>query len=98
MKVAIPAEIDPGEPRVAATPDTVKKLKSLGADVVVETNAGTKSGMLDADYAAAGAAIGKSAADTVQDADVILKVRRPTAAECGGYKPGALVLAIMDPY
>jgi NAD(P) transhydrogenase subunit alpha len=40
MKVAIPAEVDPAEPRVAATPDTVKKMKALGADVVIESNAG----------------------------------------------------------
>src|SRR5947207_15952564 len=98
MKVAIPAEIDPGEPRVAATPDTVKKLKAIGADVVVETNAGVKSGVLDADYEAAGAVVAKSAADAVKDAEIVLKVRRPTAAECAGYKPGALVFAIMDPY
>ena len=59
MKIAIPAEVDPAEPRVAATPDTVKKMKALGADVVVETGAGVKSGMLDADYEAAGASIGR---------------------------------------
>ena len=55
MKIAVPAETDPAEPRVAATPDTVKKMKALGAEVVVETGAGVKSGILDADYEAAGA-------------------------------------------
>src|SRR5437870_2604216 len=53
MKIAIPAEADP-EPRVAATPDTVKKMKALGADIVVQSAAGVKSGVLDADYEAAG--------------------------------------------
>jgi len=96
MKVAIPAEVD-AEPRVAATPDTVKKLKAY-ADVVVQSGAGVKSGMLDADYEAAGATIAHGAADTVRDADVVFKVRRPEEAELAGYKPGALVLAIMDPY
>jgi len=96
MKVAIPAEAD-SEPRVAATPDTVKKLKAY-ADVVVQAGAGVKSGLLDADYEAAGATIAQSAADAVRDADVVLKVRRPEEAELGSYKPGALVLAIMDPY
>jgi NAD(P) transhydrogenase subunit alpha len=96
MKVAIPAEVD-AEPRVAATPDTVKKLKAY-ADVVVQTGAGVKSGVLDADYEAAGATIAHSAADTVRDADVVFKVRRPEEAELADYKPGALVLAIMDPY
>jgi NAD(P) transhydrogenase subunit alpha len=98
MKIAVPAEADPAEPRVAATPDTVKKMKALGAEVVVETGAGVKSGILDADYEAAGAGIGSGAADTIRDADVVLKVRRPSAEELTHYKQGALVFAIMDPY
>jgi NAD(P) transhydrogenase subunit alpha len=98
MKVAIPAEVDPAEPRVAATPDTVKKLKALGAEVVIETGAGVKSGVLDADYEAAGASIGSTAAFVVNGADVVLKVRRPTETEVANYQSGALVIAIMDPY
>jgi proton-translocating NAD(P)+ transhydrogenase subunit alpha len=95
MKIAIPVEIDPAEPRVAATPDTVKKMKALGADIAIEPGAGVKSGILDADYTAAGASI---AADAVANADVVLKVRRPTAPELQRYKKGALVFAIMDPF
>jgi NAD(P) transhydrogenase subunit alpha len=98
MKVAVPAELDPAEPRVAATPETVRKIRALGADVAVEAGAGQKSGVLDADYAAAGATVAPSAADAVKDADVILKVRRPGASELAGYKKGALVIAIMDPF
>jgi len=98
MKVAIPAEVDPAEPRVAATPDTVKRMKALGAEVVIESGAGRKAGMLDADYEAMGATIAQSAAGTVKDADVVFKVRRPTEAEVSDYKSGALVMAIMDPY
>ena len=98
MKIAIPAEIDPAEPRVAATPDTVKKLKALGADVAIQSGAGVKSGVLDSDYEAMGATIAPSAADAVRDADVVFKVRRPTAEEASTYKSGALVMAIMDPY
>jgi len=94
MKIAVAREIDPAEPRVAASPDTVKKFKALGAEVVVEPGAGVKSGILDADYAAAGATV----ADAGKDADVVLKVRRPSEAEIAGYKPGALVIAIMDPF
>ena len=74
MKIAVPAEIDAAEPRVAATPDTVKKLKALGADIVVETGAGLKSGILDADYEAAGATIGSTAAFVVTDADFIFQL------------------------
>jgi NAD(P) transhydrogenase subunit alpha len=95
MKIAIPVEIDPAEPRVAATPDTVKKMIALGAEIAVEPGAGVKSGILDADYAAAGAAV---AADAVTGADVVLKVRRPVAQDLQRYKKGALVIAIMDPF
>jgi H+-translocating NAD(P) transhydrogenase subunit alpha len=95
MKIAIPAEIDPAEPRVAATPDTVKKMIALGAEVAVEPGAGVDSGILDADYTAAGATM---SAEAVSDADVVLKVRRPTSDELKRYKKGALVFAIMDPY
>ena len=98
MKIAVPAEVDAAEPRVAATPDTVKKLKALGAEIVVETGAGVKSGILDADYEAAGASIGPTATSVVAGADVVLKVRRPTAEELTHYTQGALVFAIMDPY
>jgi NAD(P) transhydrogenase subunit alpha len=98
MRIAVVREADPAEPRVAATPDTVKKMKALGADVAVESGAGVKSGMLDADYEAAGATIAPTAADAVKDADIVLRVRRPTPEEAAGYKKGALVIAIMDPY
>jgi H+-translocating NAD(P) transhydrogenase subunit alpha len=98
MRIAVVRESDPAEPRVAATPDTVKKMKALGADVAVETAAGVKSGVLDADYEAMGATIAPSAADAVKDADIVLKVRRPTPEEAAACKKGALVIAIMDPY
>jgi NAD(P) transhydrogenase subunit alpha len=98
MKVAVPAELDPAEPRVAATPETVRKIRGLGAEVAVERGAGVKSGVPDGEYAAAGASVVASAADAVKDADVILKVRRPEASELAGYKHGALVIAIMDPF
>ena len=55
MKIAVAKEIDASEPRVAASPDTVKKFKALGVDVAIEPGAGIKSGLLDADFAAAGA-------------------------------------------
>ena len=95
MKVAVAAEVDAGEPRVAATPETIKKIIALGADVAVEPGAGVKSGILDMDYTAAGASV---TADALNGADVVLKVRRPQAAELSRYKRGAIVIAIMDPY
>jgi H+-translocating NAD(P) transhydrogenase subunit alpha len=95
MKIAVAAETDAGETRVAAVPDTVKKLIALGAEVAVVPGAGVKSGVPDAEYAAAGATV---TADAVNNADIVLQVRRPQASELPQLKKGALVLAIMDPY
>ncbi|MBX3578847.1 MAG: Re/Si-specific NAD(P)(+) transhydrogenase subunit alpha [Rhizobiaceae bacterium] len=94
--VFVPKEIDANETRVAASPDTAKRLKGLGFDVIVEAGAGAASRIVDEDYAKAGATIGKAA--DAGSADVILKVRRPTDAEIKRYKPGAAVIATMDPY
>ncbi len=84
------------ETRVAASVETVKKMRGLGFDVVIEAGAGVLSRIPDAEYEAAGARIGT--VDDARAADVVLKVRRPTSAEIAGYKSGAIVIAIMDPY
>ena len=94
--VFVPREVEPGEPRVAASPETAKRITGLGFDVVVEAGAGAASRITDDEYAKAGATIG-TVADAAR-ADVVLKVRRPTEAELKGYKSGAIVIAIMDPY
>lgn len=98
MRIAVLSETDGAETRVSATPETVKKYKTLGADVVVQAGAGAKAGIPDAEFEAAGATVSASAAEALKDADVILKVRRPAEGELTGAKPGALVIAIMDPY
>ncbi len=95
MKVAVIAETDADEPRVAATPETVKKMIALGPTVAVQSGAGVKSGILDADYTAAGAAV---AADPLNDADIVLQVRRPEGPELSRLKKGAIVIGMMDPY
>ena len=95
MKVAVIAETDADEPRVAATPETVKKMVALGGTVAVQPGAGVKSGILDADYTAAGAAV---AADPSSDADIVVQVRRPEAPELSRLKKGAIVIGMMDPY
>ena len=95
MRIAVAREVDPAEPRVAATPETVKKMIALGAEVAVQPGAGTGSGIPDDEFKAAGATL---SANAPKDADIVLKVKRPTDAEIGGYKKGALVIAIMDPY
>jgi NAD(P) transhydrogenase subunit alpha len=98
MKIAIPTETDGTETRVAASPETVKKFIGLGATVAVQAGAGAGSRITDAEYQAAGAVIAPDAAATLADADIVLKVRRPDAAELPLYKRGALVIATMDPY
>jgi H+-translocating NAD(P) transhydrogenase subunit alpha len=95
MKIAVAAETGADETRVAATAETVKKMIALGADVAVEPGAGKKSGIADADYQAAGAAISTAA---LNDADIVLHVQRPAAAALSRLKKGAIVIAIMDPY
>ena len=96
MRIAVAHEIDPAEDRVAATPETVKKMKALGAEVAVEPGAGIEAGIPDAEFAAAGAA--RHAGRGSRMPIVVLKVRRPAASELAAYKKGALVIAIMDPY
>jgi NAD(P) transhydrogenase subunit alpha len=98
MRIAVLSETAGAETRVSATPETVKKYKTLGADVIVQAGAGAKAGLPDAEFEAAGASIAKTPKEALKDADVILKVRRPAEGELKGAKPGALVIAIMDPY
>jgi NAD(P) transhydrogenase subunit alpha len=98
MRIAVPAETADNEARVAATPETVKKLIGLGAEVVVQAGAGKGSGLTDADFEKAGATIAADAASSVQGADAVLAVRRPKAASLQGVNPGCAVLAVMDPY
>ncbi|MGY4281103.1 hypothetical protein ACVWXO_000323 [Bradyrhizobium sp. LM2.7] len=95
MKIAVAREIDASEPRVAASPDTVKKFRALGAEIAVEPGAGLKSGLPDSEFTAVGATV---SADALKDADIIIKVKRPETSELAQYKRGALVIAIMDPY
>jgi len=103
MKLAIPKERRPHERRVAATPDTVKKLISLGFDVIVEKDAGLMSSIPDSEYISAGAKIAADAAQVYDGADIIFKVQRPLHAAEGDIdemaliKPGAILIAILSP-
>ncbi len=98
MKLAIPKERREHERRVAATPDTVKKLISLGFDVHMETSAGLMSSIPDSEYAAAGATIATDAAATYDDADVIFKVQSPLPDELALIKSGAILAAVLSPF
>ncbi|MGY6567703.1 MAG: Re/Si-specific NAD(P)(+) transhydrogenase subunit alpha [Salinarimonas sp.] len=98
MRIAVLTETEANESRVAATPETVKKFKGLGAEVVVQAGAGLTSGITDADYEAAGATMAASPAKAADGADIVLMVRRPDSGLLENIKDGAVVVAIMDPY
>ncbi|MEO3431063.1 Re/Si-specific NAD(P)(+) transhydrogenase subunit alpha [Pelagibius sp. CAU 1746] len=98
MKIAIPKEQRPDESRVAASPETVKKLINLGFEVAVEKGAGLGAAIPDAAYEAAGAAIAADATVAFGSADVVAKVRRPLPEETKGLKAGTLVISIADPF
>ncbi|MGZ9034591.1 MAG: Re/Si-specific NAD(P)(+) transhydrogenase subunit alpha [Rhodospirillales bacterium] len=97
MKVAIPRERMPGETRVAASADMVKKLVGFGFDVVVEKGAGEDAAIPDADFEAAGASIAKDEASALGDADVVIKIQRPVMDgrlnEVAMMKSGAVLVA-----
>ena len=97
MKIAVVREQADGERRVAATPETVKKFIGLGADVAVESGAGAEASVTDAEYAAAGASVGDRAA-TVAGADIVLGVQGPQPDSLGGVKPGAWIVAGLNPF
>src|SRR5688572_7630559 len=98
MRIAILSEVHDAETRVAATPETVKKYKSLGAQVTVQAGAGAGAGIPDREFEAAGATIASNASEAAKDADLVLKVRRPGEAELKHLRRGAAVIAMMDPY
>ena len=98
VAIAVTRERRDGETRCAATPETVKKLIALGATVTVEAGTGTGSSIPDADFAAAGATVAKDIKAVLSGADILLKVRGPTAQETSALKPGAVVAALLDAY
>src|SRR5215467_5748009 len=98
MKLAILKEGRDGEARVAATAETVKKLKGLGLEVTVETGAGALARVSDQDYLAAGATIAPDMASTLAGADIVLKVRSPAPDEIAAMKKGAVLAALLSPY
>jgi len=98
MKIAILKERRPDETRVAATPESVKKLRSLAAEVAVESGAGAAAAFTDAAYAEAGATVADDAAAALAGADVVLKVLRPQPEELAALPKGAILAAVLDPF
>ncbi|MEO4037137.1 Re/Si-specific NAD(P)(+) transhydrogenase subunit alpha, partial [Mycolicibacterium smegmatis] len=95
MMIGIPRESQPGETRVAATPQTVGQILKLGYSVVVESGAGAAASFSDAAYADAGAQIGS--ADAVWSADVVMKVNAPSEGEIAALRDGATLISLISP-
>lgn len=104
MKIAIPKERRGNETRVAATPDTVKRMVGFADEVAVEKGAGLSSGIPDEAFEEAGATIAKAAKETLDGADIVLKVRAPLRKgegrvdELAAMERGAVLLGLLDPY
>ncbi|MGZ3378317.1 MAG: NAD(P) transhydrogenase subunit alpha, partial [Phenylobacterium sp.] len=96
--IAVTKERRAGETRVAAVPETVKKLIAAGFSVIVEAGAGLAASYPDADYEAAGATLAKSAKDALAKADILFKVRAPEPDEIAALKAGTIVAATLNPY
>ncbi len=96
-RIAVLTERATGETRVALSPETAKKFIALGATVAIEAGAGLKAAVADSDYAAVGAELG-DAASVVKGADIVLGVQGPDPALLAGAKPGAWIVAGLDPF
>ena len=96
--IAVTKERRAEETRVAATPETVKKLIGAGFSVTVEAGAGAAASFQDADYEAAGATLAKTAKAAIEGADILFKVRAPVDEEIAALKSGAIVAAGLNPY
>src|SRR6187431_30359 len=98
MRIGIPAEISPGETRVAATPETVKKLTAGGRhSVLVQSGAGTGASIPDSEFIAAGATLG-CAADVYGQSDIVLKVARPEPSELPQLRRGSILVGLLSPH
>jgi NAD(P) transhydrogenase subunit alpha len=98
MQIGVPAETRPGETRVAATPETVKKLAAGGRHaILVQSGAGVAASVPDKEFEAAGAKIVPGPQD-FSGADIVLKVRGPQDGEVGLFKRGAILVGLLNPY
>src|SRR6266851_5536811 len=96
MKIAVPLEKQPGENRVALVPESIKKLSGTGVEICVETGAGDKAGIPDAEYAAVGARL-MNRASLFQGADILCCVNRPEPDDYAKLQPNAVVIGFLKP-
>ena len=99
MRIGVPAEIRHGETRVAATPETVRKLTRGGHhQLMVQAGAGTRASISDAEYEAAGASIVRQAEEVYSQAEILLKVCEPETSELSMLRKGVLLVGLLNPY
>jgi NAD(P) transhydrogenase subunit alpha len=98
MRVVIPRETHPGENRASVTPETVKKLVRLGAELVIESGTGLGAGISDQDYIDAGASIETDRSALLSSADLLLRLRKPDVEEISQLKPGCIHVSYLDPF
>ncbi|MDG1066605.1 MAG: Re/Si-specific NAD(P)(+) transhydrogenase subunit alpha [Luminiphilus sp.] len=98
MRLAIPRETHPGENRASVTPETVKKLVRLGADLAIESGAGAGAGFSDEAYAAEGASVVTDRDALLGGADMVLRLRKPELEEIAKLKPGCIHVSYLDPF
>jgi NAD(P) transhydrogenase subunit alpha len=98
MKIAVPKEIHPGENRVPLIPEHVAKLEKIGADISVEAGIGSTLNLADSDYSDAGASVVADRRDLLRNADMVLRIRKPTLEEVGLLTRGCIYVSLMDPF
>lgn len=98
MQIGVLKETFPGENRVAVAPDAAKKLVKLGAALTVEATAGEGCGFMDGDYAEAGAEVSAKRNDLLTKSDVVLRIRKPEAAEISQLRQGCIHISYLDPF
>ena len=98
MQIGIPKETHPGENRVPIIPDTVKKLRDLGAEVVIEEGLGLGSGFRDKEYTEAGASISPDRTSLFSNSDILLRLRKPDLSEVALMKSGCIHISYLDPF
>ena len=98
MRLAIPRETHPGENRASVTPETVKKLVRLGADLAIEAGAGAGAGFSDEAYAAEGASVVTDRDALLGSADMVLRLRKPELEEVAKLKVGCIHVSYLDPF
>ena len=98
MKIAVPKDAHPGETRVSLIPEHVAKLVNAGAEVSVESGLGQSLKVGDDLYADAGATLVADRTALIQEADAILRIRKPLAEEVDRMKAGSIYISLLDPF